>query len=143
MLKPTTAKIGVTIAGAILAVSSASAETTLNAVSALTKTNVLTQSFLNTFMPLVNDACKGTVQIKYVGGQEVVPPRKAANALKRGQFDVLVSPTAYYIGTVPEGYAILAANQGPAELRKNGAFGILQEAYQKKADRTCWRGART
>ena len=37
------------------------------------------------------------------------------------------------IGTVPEGYAILAANQGPSALRKNGAWEILEEIYMKKA----------
>ena len=71
--------------------------------------------------------------MKYDGGQEVVPPRKAANALKRGQFDALSAPTAYYIGTVPEGYALLAANQGPRALRANGAWDILKEVYMKKA----------
>ncbi len=106
---------------------------TLNLVTSLQKTNTLARSVLETYVPLVNKNCKGVVQIKYVGGQEVVPPRKAANALRRGQFDMLASPTAYYIGTVPEGYALLAANQGPNQLRKNGAFKILQEIYDKKA----------
>ena len=73
------------------------------------------------------------LQLKYLGGQEIVPPRKAAAALKRGQFDFLSCPTAYYIGTVPEGYGLLASNQGPAVLRTNGGFKLLQKVYAEKA----------
>ena len=102
----------------------------LGAVTALQQTNTLAKSFLTNFLAPANEM---GVRINNLGGQEVVPPRKAANALKRGQFDVLSCPTAYYIGTVPEGYALLAANQGPAALRKNGAWEILEEVYMKKA----------
>ena len=115
----------------ITALSAASAAE-VSAVSSLQRTNTLVRSFLKLLVDEVN-ASGGPVNIRYVGGQEVVPPRKAANALKRGQFDMLHSPTAYYIGTVPEGYALLAANQGPRALRANGAWEILQDAYMKKA----------
>ncbi|MGB0629139.1 MAG: TRAP transporter substrate-binding protein DctP [Alphaproteobacteria bacterium] len=124
--------IGAVAATAALAISPASARDSLNAVTSLQQTNTIARSFLTTFVAPVN-AAKGPISINYVGGQEVVPPRKASNALKRGQFDVLCSPTAYYIGTVPEGYALLAANQGPASLRKNGAWEVLEEVYAKKA----------
>ena len=110
----------------------AAARDSLNAVTALQQTNTIARSFLITFVDTVNKK-SGPITINNVGGQEVVPPRKAANALKRGQFDVLCAPTAYYIGTVPEGYAMLAANQGPAAVRKSGAWKILQEIYLKKA----------
>lgn len=109
------------------------AETKLNAVTALQRNNTIARSFIENFIPAANKACKGMVNISYLGGQEIVPPRKAANALKRGQFDILNSPTAYYIGTVPEGFAMLAGNQAPKQLRKNGAWKILQEVYLKKA----------
>lgn len=111
----------------------AAARDTLNAVTALQQTNTIARSFLVTFVDPVNKKSGGLINIANVGGQEVVPPRKAANALKRGQFDMLSSPTAYYIGTVPEGYAMLAANQGPRALRKNGAWKMLQDIYLKKA----------
>ena len=108
------------------------AETTLKAVSSLQSTNTLTKSWLTNYMKVLN-ASNSSVKIKYLGGQEIVPPRKAAGALKRGVFDILNSPTAYYIGTVPEGYAILASNQGPKVFRKNGAWEALQAIYAKKA----------
>ena len=74
---------------------------------------MLVVSFKTNYLNPANERFKGKIEIKYLGGQEIVPPRKAVTALRRGQFNVLHSPTAYYIGTVPEGYAILAANQGP------------------------------
>ena len=117
-------------AAAAAALASPAAAKELSAVSALQQTNTLAKSFLANFL---GPARKLGVDIRYIGGQEVVPPRKAANALKRGQFDVLSCPTAYYIGTVPEGYALLAANQGPAALRENGGWRLLEEAYMKKA----------
>jgi TRAP-type C4-dicarboxylate transport system substrate-binding protein len=121
--------IAIAAATAALAAGSASAGE-LKAVTALQQTNTLAASFLANFVKPANDA---GLKVKYVGGQEVVPPRKAANALKRGQFDLLSAPTAYYIGTVPEGFAMLAANQGPAALRKNGAWELLEAVYMKKA----------
>ena len=111
----------------------AAAEAKLNSVSSLQSTNTLVKSFFANYMNVVNQSGKGVAHIKYLGGQEIVPPRKAVFALKRGQFDMLHSPTAYYIGTVPEGYALLASNQGPKVFRKNGAWEILQEVYRKKA----------
>jgi len=122
----------VAVLGAVV-VTPASARDALTAVTALQQTNTIARSFLLQFVDVVNKTAGAPIKIKNVGGQEVVPPRKAANALKRGQFDMLCAPTAYYIGTVPEGYALLAANQGPAAIRKSGAWKILSEIYLKKA----------
>jgi TRAP-type C4-dicarboxylate transport system substrate-binding protein len=130
-------KIGLSIAAAVaavgLAVSAQAAETTITAVNALQITNTQTQAFLKELVAPVNEHGKGLVQIKFLGGQEIVPPRKAAKALARGQFGMLGSPTAYYLGLVPEGRALLVANQGPHVLRKNGGWKLLQSIYKKKA----------
>ena len=117
---------------AALTATTATAKEELGAVTALQRSNTIAKAFIETYLNASN-AANGPIKIKYIGGQEVVPPRKAANALKRGQFDMLSCPTAYYIGTVPEGYALLAGNQGPRALRENGAWEILQEVYMKKA----------
>ena len=125
--------IAIGAAAAVLIAGSANAKMEYNTVTALQTTNPLAKSYIENFVKPANKAGAGLIGVKYVGGQEVVPPRKAANALKRGQFDILCAPTANYIGTVPEGYALLASNQGPAALRKNGAWKILEEIYLKKA----------
>jgi TRAP-type C4-dicarboxylate transport system substrate-binding protein len=116
-----------------LTTSTIAAERTITTVTALQQTNILAKSYLKNFVGAVNAQGKGMLKIKYLGGQEVVPPRKAASALKRGQFNFLSCPTAYYIGTVPEGYGLLAANKGPRALRANGGFKLLQKIYAEKA----------
>jgi TRAP-type C4-dicarboxylate transport system substrate-binding protein len=118
---------------AVAAMPTTAAERTLSTVTALQQTNILAKSYLKTFVNEANALGKGVIQIKNLGGQEVVPPRKAAAALKRGQFDILSAPTAYYIGTVPEGFGMLASNQGPRALRANGGFALLQKIYAEKA----------
>jgi len=108
-------------------------EKTLTSVTSLQQTNVLAKAFLVKFVEVLNQSGKGVVQVKYLGGQEIVPPTKAAAALKRGQFDMLSSPTAYYIGTVPEGYALTASNQSPRVIRANGGWELLEKIYAEKA----------
>ena len=102
-------------------------------MTALQTNNAMSQSFLTTFVAPLNKKAGDALNISYIGGQEVVPPRKAANALKRGQFDMLHSPSSYYIGTVPEAYALLASNHGPKAVRKNGGWEVLQDIWAKKA----------
>ncbi|MDA0651820.1 MAG: hypothetical protein O3C49_00910 [Proteobacteria bacterium] len=126
--------IGVVAASAAVFASSAfAAEKTLTAVTGLQQTNILAQAFLEKFVKVINTSGKGVVQVKYLGGQEIVPPTKSAAALKRGQYDILSCPTAYYIGTVPEGYALTASNQGPRALRANGGWELLQKIYAERA----------
>ncbi len=128
-----------------LAISAQAAETTITAVNALQISNTQLQSFLKTFVAPVNANGKGVVQIKFLGGQEIGPPRKMAKMLNRGQFGLLGSPTAYYLGLVPEGRALLVANQGPHALRKNGGWELLQSIYKKKAKShlLAWGNSRT
>jgi TRAP-type transport system periplasmic protein len=130
-MSKTTLKVAIAVATVALAISPASAQKTLNAVTALQTNNAMSQSFLTTFAAPMTKT--GAVTVNYIGGQEVVPPDKAAAALKRGQFDMLHSPSSYYIGTVPEAYAMLASNHGPKALRSNGAWELLQKIWEEKA----------
>ena len=134
IIKPVMGAVAVAAIGTFAAsTASVAMEKTLLSVTSLQQTNVLAKAFIVKFVAVLNKSGKGILQVKYLGGQEIVPPRKAAAALKRGQFDILSCPTAYYIGTVPEGYGILASNQGPRALRANGGFALLQKIYKEKA----------
>jgi TRAP-type C4-dicarboxylate transport system substrate-binding protein len=104
----------------------------LTAVSGLQQTNPLTKSFIKNLVEPLNKM-NGGITIKYVGGQDVVPPSKAAKAVERGQFAILNSPVSYYIGTVPEGYAMLASNVKVQDVRKNGGWELLNEVFNKKS----------
>lgn len=105
----------------------------LTAVAGLAENNPLTMSFLQNFVEPLNKAGKGVITVKYVGGPEVVPPNKGHTAVQRGQFDIFDAPVSYYIGAVPEGYAMLASNVPVSEIRKNGGWELLNEAFNKKA----------
>jgi TRAP-type C4-dicarboxylate transport system substrate-binding protein len=110
------------------------AETVLKSITSLPTNLELTQSYIKNYLGAVNAQHKGVVNIKYIGGPEVVPPRKAGDALRRGQFDMLHSPTAYYIGLVPEGYAMTLSTQTPAKIRANGGFALLEKIWAEKAN---------
>ena len=112
----------------------AAAETVLKASAALSTPREQTQAYIKYFLGVIDAEGKGLVRTRYIGGPEVTPPRKQAAALKRGAFDITMSPASYYIGMVPEGYAILVTNMASSELRKSGGFKLLDEAHQKKAN---------
>jgi TRAP-type C4-dicarboxylate transport system substrate-binding protein len=112
--------------------SASGAEATLKAISGLVKNNPLTESFVANYVKPVNKECKGVVQIDYVGGPEIVPPRNSGKAIANGEFDMLNGPTSYYAGTMPEGYAMLASNVPIEELHKNGGYALLDSIYQKR-----------
>ncbi len=133
------------VAVAAIVATPARSETILDAVSALPRTVDPTRSFIDNLIRPANRANKGTVRIRYLGGPDVAPTRKAWSALKRGRFDILQSPADYYIATVPEGYALTLSQKTPAELRANGGFALLRRIWAEKAGAwlLAWDGSAT
>jgi TRAP-type C4-dicarboxylate transport system substrate-binding protein len=130
-LTKTMAVLGIAATFAVSALATA-AEVELKVQSALPKQHDLTKSFLVNFVDKINEAGKGVIQVKYIGGPEVTPAAKAAPALQRGVFDMLHSPAAYHVGIVPHGLAMMATNRTPAEIRANGGFDLLAPVWEKK-----------
>lgn len=122
------------VAGVATIAVPALAETELKASSALDTSREMTQAYVKFFLGEINARGKGSVKTKFVGGPEVTPPSKQAAALSRGAFDITHSPSSYYAGLVPEGYAVLVTNMSPAEIRKSGGFALLDAAHQKRAN---------
>lgn len=119
------AAAGVAIAGA------AHAEVTLKAVTALPKQVVYTEDGLR-FIAKLNEAGKGVVQARWIGGPEVIPATEQAQALRNGVVDILISPANYHWGSVPESAAIAGSDKTPWELRENGAIELLSKYYERK-----------
>ena len=111
--------------------SPAQAATTLKVSSCLIKTHDHVETFLQLYVKPVNDAKSG-LTLRYIGGPEVTPRKKQAPALKRGLIDVIFCPTPYYGDVVPEARLPGAHNVSLAEMRKNGAWDMLKEAWAKK-----------
>lgn len=106
-------------------------EVTLRAVTGVSSRSVVSQVFL-TWVKEVNDRGKGIVKIQYIGGPEITPPFQQAQALKRGLFDILYAPGAFYAGDVREVDALIASNKPVDELRKNGAMAYMNRLWRQQ-----------
>ncbi|OGA47384.1 MAG: hypothetical protein A3G25_18775 [Betaproteobacteria bacterium RIFCSPLOWO2_12_FULL_63_13] len=105
-------------------------ELVLKSATGLPRNLSLVQTYL-TVSKEINEKAKGKLRIDYLGGPDVTPPSKLANALKRGVVDIIHCPSGYYAGVVPEGDAILASERSPAEIRANGGMALLEKIWNK------------
>lgn len=119
---------GLVACGAALA--SAQADVVLKVSSCLAKNHDQVEAYFATFHEPVNKMNAG-LELNYIGGPEVTPRQKQAAALKRGLIDIINCPSAYYQGTVPEARMAGVNTTSPAELRRNGGYDLLQEAWAK------------
>ena len=113
----------------VVQVTSAMAQTTLKVSTCLPKNDDLSESFLATFVERMKQNEK-SVRLNFIGGPEVTAGKEQPAALKRGLIDIILCPT-YYAGIVPEARLLLPANESPDELRKNGGWDLMQEAWLK------------
>lgn len=111
----------------------AAAEIELKAVAGVPTRSVVTQVFLR-WVEEVNKKGKGLVQIKYLGAGEITPTVQQAAALKRGLFDMLYTPGAFYAGQVKQVDALIASNMPIETMRSNGAIEILEKLWREQLD---------
>ena len=107
------------------------AEDTIRAVAAFPKGVLFTKSFLR-FVDKVNAGGKGTVQIQFVGGPEVIKGLDQGDAVRRGAIDMAYAPGSYYPGLVPETDALVGSNMTPMEQRASGGIDLFNQIHQKK-----------
>ncbi len=86
------------------------------------------------YIDAVNERGRGVVRIDFIGGPEVIPQRQLFYALRRGVIDMALGGITYYLGLLPEGDAIFAANINPMEARASGALEALQPYWKKRAN---------
>jgi TRAP-type C4-dicarboxylate transport system substrate-binding protein len=121
-----TAVIALSVMGAASA-----EETTLTLVSSWNRQQNFTALFMK-YVDAVNQAGKGVVQIKFLGGPEVIPQRQMLYALRRGVIDLAFGGITYYRGVLPEGDAMFAATINPMQARANGALDALQPYWAER-----------
>jgi TRAP-type mannitol/chloroaromatic compound transport system substrate-binding protein len=80
------------------------------------------------------DAKAANINISYIGGPEVTPAREQLTAVRSGVFDMVQGAAGYYVGVVPEAFALYGSSITPMEARKNGGLALLNEIYNKKAN---------
>ena len=108
----------------------AAAEATLKVSTCLARNHDAMQAYFKTFHEPLN-ARKAGLTLHYVGGPEAMPEQKQGAALKRGLIDIIVCPSVYYQGLVPEARLTGVNTIPPAEIRKNGGFELMQDAWAK------------
>ena len=110
---------------------SESKKITIRAISAWDETNYLS-SPLFLFQKKVKEKSNGKLEIKYLGGPEVVPGSEQAEAVKNGIADMALSTGAYYLSQMPEAYALDFSEVTAEEERQNGAFTLLKQIHEQK-----------
>jgi TRAP-type C4-dicarboxylate transport system substrate-binding protein len=109
-------------------------ETTLRVVLAWPRTELVVEDFLK-YVDEVNATGKGVVQIKILGGPEIANPRELPVGLRRGQFELIYCPTAYYLGLFPEG-DMMFGYKTPMQRRANGHLAEMDRAMRQKLEAT-------
>jgi len=121
-------------AAALLAPAAAVAqEVTLKMVSAFPESSIYVVR-LQKWIEKVNAEGKGTLQINFIGGPKAIPTFQVGNAVKTGVVDIALSTGAFYTNLMPEADALKLGQIPIAEQRKNGAFELINEIWNKKAN---------
>lgn len=118
------------VALGLAAIPSAQSATVLKVSSCLAKNHDYVEAFFETFYDPIN-AKNADLRLNYLGGPEVTPRQKQAPALKRGLIDIIVCPNPYYGGLLSEARLPGVHNKSLEEMRANGAWDMLQEAWGK------------
>lgn len=105
----------------LMSAGNASAETTLRAVSFISKNHPLLDQ-AQVWVNEVNAALKGKLKVNYVGGPEVIPAFQQAGAVGKGIVDIAFNPTAFYQSTFPEAAAFVLSRKSVTEERAPGGF---------------------
>ncbi len=137
MMIASIASIVVVVALALLAQPQpAVAETTLKFVTNWAKT-VYSPARTLQWMEKFNNssAAKAAgIKIEYIGGPEATPAIEQLTAVRNGVFDMMFGAAGYYVGQVPEAFALYGTQITPMQARANGGIDLLAEIYQKKAN---------
>ena len=129
MRHPAVVRVGAALAAVAVSVGAQSAEVKLKAASFLPPASVVAKQF-HRFVGELNKQCAGKVSVSVVG-PEAIPSLEQWNALKNGVVDMHYGPPNYFRGVVPAGDVISVAHNEAADQRKNGAWAMLNEYYNK------------
>jgi TRAP-type C4-dicarboxylate transport system substrate-binding protein len=128
------ATLAAAVLGLCLAPGALAQEVTLKVVSAFPE-NLYYVKRLNEWIQKVNAEGKGTLQLNFIGGSpKVMSAFEVGNAVKTGVVDIAMSTGAFYTNLMPEADALKLAQVSAAEQRKNGAYALINEIWNKKAN---------
>jgi len=108
-------------------------EVTLRVVSAFAENTQYVKNFEG-FMKKLNAEGKGTLQINFIGGPKAMPPFEVGNAVRTGVVDIGMTTGAFYTTIMPEADALKLTQIPAPELRKNGAYELINKIWNEKAN---------
>ena len=74
------------------------------------------------------------IEIVHIGGPEATPATEQLTAVRNGVFDMMFGAAGYYVGDVPESYALYGTSITPMEARETGAIELFDKIYSEKAN---------
>ena len=107
--------------------------TQLRAVSAFAENTEYVRK-LEEFIKAVNADAKGSLSITFIGGPKAMPPFEVGNAVRTGVVDIGMSTGAFYTTIMPEADALKLTQVPAAQLRKNGAYDLINKIWNQKAN---------
>jgi len=108
-------------------------EVTLRVVSAFAENTQYVKNFEG-FMKKLNAEGKGTLQLNFIGGPKAMPPFEVGNAVRTGVVDIGMTTGAFYTTIMPEADALKLTQIPAPELRKNGAYELINRIWNEKAN---------
>ena len=126
--------VGVFLLGPSAKESEAAPKIAIKAVTAWPVTHV-GNDYYKEFIKRVNDRAKGELEIKLLGGPEVVSAFDQLKALSTEVVDMVHAAQSYYAGIVPEGTVVdlLLPNELVPYLRESGVWESYTQTYKEKA----------
>lgn len=111
--------------------SASAQEQELKAVHAFPTSLIYSQSFLD-FVEKVNEEGEGVIQIKVLGGPEVIGLSQQPDAARNGVVDMAYTAASFYAGRIPERDALISSNTNAIHARETGGIDLLNEIHQEK-----------
>ena len=121
------------IVGSVFFVNESRAKVLINAVSCW-PVNHVGNDYYRELIKRINEKCKGEVEVKLLGGPEVVAVFDQLKAAGTGVVDMIHGDPNYWAGIVPEGGILTMAkhNSEVQIIRESGLLDPMTQAYRER-----------
>lgn len=93
------------------------------------------QASVNHFLPIyaerVNKRSNGELNIKFLGGPEVIPTAALSEAVIKGRVDIALNAANLFMDKVPEVFGLALSSHTAVEERKNGIYDWVNQHFNK------------
>ncbi len=105
----------------------------LKLVTAFAK-NSIDNEYAEYFVKNVEEMSDGLIEVKLMGGQEVIPPFELGQGISTGVADIGFLPGGYYGTLIPEVDALMYSDYTFEEEMSNGAYDYINKIHKDKGN---------